>query len=228
MNPYPPPLLKPLGDSAIVLFFGNEIDLEINQRIHAIDHLFNQQPPPWLVETIPTYTTLLVRYDPLHADFSGVCKWAINLANSLQEITAGEFRRVEIPTVYGGGRGMDLENVAKIHSITTEEVVRRHAASECVVYMMGFTPGFPYMGGMDSAIATPRLEIPRTHVPAGSVGIAGKQTGIYPIESPGGWQIIGWTPLKLFDPAREQPFLLAPGDRVRFVPISEAEAQHVH
>jgi len=228
MNTYLQPTLKPLGDSAIVLFFGNEIDLEVNQHIHSLDRLFNQTAPTWLVETVPTYTTLMVRYDPLQADFHQVSQWAQELACKMQASDLPEFRRVEIPTVYGGVRGPDLENVAKYHSISPQEVVRLHTASECVVFMMGFTPGFPYMGGMDAAIATPRLETPRTHVPAGSVGIAGKQTGIYPIESPGGWQIIGWTPLCLFDPDRPPPFLLAPGDRVRFVPISEEEALHVH
>jgi inhibitor of KinA len=223
-----PPIIKPLGDSAIVLVFGSEMDLPTNRRIHALDRLLNLDAPHWLVETIPTYTTLLIRYDPLLVDFEQVQAWALAGTAHNDGDHETDFRTVEIPTVYGGTFGPDLENVAQAHAVTPQEIIRLHTGSECVVYMMGFTPGFPYMGGMDPAIATPRLATPRTHVPAGSVGIAGMQTGIYPIESPGGWQIIGWTPLKLFDLQRSQPFLLAPGDRVRFVSVTEAEAHHVH
>ena len=126
-------------------------------------------------------------------------------------------RRIEVPVRYGGAGGPDLEAVAAYHKLSIDEVVRLHTSREYTVYMMGFTPGFPYMGTLDSKIATPRLKTPRTRVPAGSVGIAEAQTGIYPIESPGGWQILGHTSLKLFDPEAAQPFLLSPGDRVQFV-----------
>ena len=130
-------------------------------------------------------------------------------------------RTVEIPTLYGGENGPDLSFVAEHNGLTVEEVVRIHSSRDYPVYMMGFTPGFPYLGGMDGRIAAPRLNSPRTNVPAGSVGIAGEQTGIYPMESPGGWQIIGRTETTLFDPNHEKPFLLAPGDQVRFVPVNE-------
>jgi KipI family sensor histidine kinase inhibitor len=133
---------------------------------------------------------------------------------------------VEIPTVYGGKDGPDLDFVAAYHHISPEDVVRIHAGAVYQVYMLGFTPGFAYLGGMDPLIAAPRLAKPRTKVPAGSVGIAGVQTGVYPLETPGGWRIIGRTPLRLFDLLAEPPVILAPGDEVRFMPVLEGEWPH--
>jgi KipI family sensor histidine kinase inhibitor len=128
---------------------------------------------------------------------------------------------IEIPTLYGGDSGPDLDYVASHNGLTPEEVVQIHASGTYRIYMLGFTPGFPYLGGMDERIATPRLETPRTKISGGSVGIAGAQTGIYPIDSPGGWQIIGRTPLALYDPQREEPILLQAGESIRFVPIDQ-------
>jgi KipI family sensor histidine kinase inhibitor len=126
-------------------------------------------------------------------------------------------RRIEVPVRYGAEYGIDLESVANHCQLQTEEVIRIHSGKIYTVFMMGFTPGFPYMGKLDNAIITPRLETPRTRVPAGTVAIAGSQTGIYPIDSPGGWQLIGWTPLQLFNPESESPFLFSPGDEVKFI-----------
>lgn len=228
MTNFVTPIFKPLGDSAFVLFFGDEIDLQINQKIHALDRFIGKSPPSWLVETVPTYTSLLVRYDPLAVEAQEAVEWVKTCLGEAESCPENPPRKVIVPVIYGGKYGPDLENVAKIHNISPGEVIRIHTARECVVFMMGFTPGFPYLGGMDPAIATPRLETPRTKVPVGSVGIAGQQTGIYPIESPGGWQIIGYTPLCLFDPQRQDPFALAPGDRVNFVAIEEKDLNHEH
>ncbi len=138
-------------------------------------------------------------------------------ANAAETTSLLEPRRVEVPVVYGGEFGPDLEFVARHNGLSPEEVIRRHTARDYPVYLVGFTPGFPYLGGLDETIAAPRLSSPRPRVPAGSVGIAGQQTGIYSVDSPGGWRLIGWTPLRLFDPLRHPPALLAPGDVVRFV-----------
>lgn len=217
------PVFKPAGDSALLVVFGEEIDLQINRKVHALDRLIARDPFAGLVETVPTYSSLLVYYDLLEQDYAAVLAAVRQRMERLQDAPDQAFHRVDIPTHYGGEFGPDLDFVAEHNHLTPQEVIQIHSAGEYPVYMMGFTPGFPYLGGMDERIAAPRLESPRTHVPAGSVGIAGKQTGVYPIESPGGWRIIGRTDLKLFDPAVEMPFLLAPGDLVRFVPVSGEE-----
>lgn len=212
------PQLKPAGDSAVVVEFGDEIDPAINHRVHALARVLASGPLDGLIETVPTYRSLLIRYDPLVLDYNVVLRWVRTRLAQAQAAESFQTRRVEVPTIYGGERGPDLEWVAQQCNVSQDEVIRIHSRTEYTVYMMGFTPGYPYLGTVDSAIAVPRLESPRTLVRAGSVGIAGPQTGIYPIDSPGGWRIIGWTPLVLFDPAREQPFLFQPGDAVRFVP----------
>ncbi len=226
MSPKTFPIFKPAGDSALLVIFGEEIDLQINRRIHALDHLIARDPFPGLVETVPTYSSLLVYYDLLAQDYAGALAAVKMRMERLQDAQDQVIHRVDIPTCYGGEYGPDLDFVAEHNHLTPQEVIQIHSSGEYPVYMMGFTPGFPYLGGMDERIAAPRLESPRTHVPAGSVGIAGKQTGVYPIESPGGWRIIGRTDLKLFDPAAEIPFLLSPGDLVRFVPVSGEEVAH--
>lgn len=218
MTPHPL-ILKPLGDSALVVEFGQEIDPAINRRVHTLANLLALEPLDGVVESVPTYRSLLVRYDPLRLDYDRVAGWARSKASRADSLPAIQPRRIEAPVVYGGDFGPDLQFVAEHNHLSADEVIRIHSSAEYSVYMMGFTPGFPYLGKLDPAIAAPRLETPRTRVRAGSVGIAGLQTGIYPVDSPGGWRIIGWTPLALFDPSREPPFLFAPGDRVRFVPV---------
>jgi inhibitor of KinA len=165
---------------------------------------------------------LLVHFDPLEFDYNHTVD-LIRQHLSAGEALAKPHRRISIPVYYGGEYGPDLAYVADYHHISVEEVIAIHSGTDYQVYMMGFMPGFPYLGGMNPAIATPRLATPRSKVPSGSVGIAGEQTGVYPLESPGGWQIIGRTPQRLFDLERDPPFLLAPGDVVRFVPLVLAE-----
>lgn len=209
--------IEPLGDSAILIRLGDDIDLAVNRRVHALDARLLQQRPKGVIEAVPAYGTLLIHYDPLRLTYAEVSLWVGQEMARVEEAAAREHRHIKVPVRYGGEFGPDLPFVASHHHATPAEIARLHSAQDYTVFMMGFTPGFPYMGKLDEALATPRLETPRTRVPAGSVGIAGAQTGIYPIESPGGWQIIGRTSLALFDLAAEEPFLFSPGDSVRFV-----------
>lgn len=211
------PRLSPLGDAALLIKLGDQIDARINQQVHALDARLRQHQHAGVIELVPAYASLLVHYDPLALTLAQVSEWVNTEASEMGEAPAQQGHRIEVPVRYGGEEGPDLAAVAALHNMSPQEVARNHAGRDYIIYMMGFTPGFPYMGILDEAIATPRLAAPRTRVPAGAVGIAGRQTGIYPIESPGGWQIIGRTSLPLFDLNSEQPFLFSPGDRVRFV-----------
>jgi len=217
---------KPAGDSALLIIFGDRIDEGINKKVHAVANAIEKASPDWLIEVVPTYTSIYVYYNPLKLSYQEVLD-AIKPFLSA-EPKEEKPRIVEIPTVYGGEFGPDIEFVAQHNGLTTDDVIEIHSKPLYRVYMLGFTPGFAYLGGMDERIATPRLEKPRLKVPAGSVGIAGKQTGIYPIESPGGWRLIGRTPLRLFTPEKDPPTLLQPGDYVKFIPISEEEFWEIH
>lgn len=224
--------LLPFGDHAIMMEFGTEIDLNIQQNIQVVAALLDEVQPEWMVEYIPAFTTMTICYDPLSVSqlskerclpYDFVREQVVKLMEGLTTDLSSESRVVEIPVCYGGEFGPDLEEVARINSLTCDEVIKIHSKGEYVVYMIGFAPGFPFIGGMPETIAAPRKETPRLKIPAGSVGIAGKQTGVYPIETPGGWQLIGRTPLKLFCPEAEQPSLLQAGDRIIFKPISLEE-----
>jgi inhibitor of KinA len=211
------PNLVPLGDSALLIQLGDKVDPAINQHVHALDSLLNANRITGVIESVPAYATLMIHYDPLLLTYAQVSDWVNEKMDHVESNATRLPRHIEVPVRYGGVHGPDLEFVAVQHAIPLREVVRIHAGREYTVYMMGFTPGFPYMGKLDDAINTPRLETPRTRVDAGSVGIAGAQTGIYPIDSPGGWRLIGSTRLRLFDPKSDSPFLFAPGDLVRFL-----------
>jgi len=237
----PPPLrLYPLGEAAVVLELGQAIAPATQQLIQALTKVLARHPPPGLREVVPAFTTLTVYYDPLVLFELGAASPYEQMASALQRLLPAARAAlagyepgplVEIPVCYGGGFGPDLELVASHAQLTPAEVIARHARPEYLVYMLGFAPGFPYLGGLDAGLATPRRAQPRPLVPAGAVGIAGAQTGIYSLPTPGGWQLIGRTPLRLFDPGRARPSLLQAGDRLRFVPISEGEFQrlsHVH
>jgi len=177
---------------------------------------------PGVREAIPTYRSVLVYYDPDEILFHELVAQMRQIETHLQTAILPEPRIVEIPVAYGGEYGPDLEFVAEHAHLTPEEVIVLHTGRDYLVYMLGFTPGFCYLGGLADQLETPRLPEPRTRIPAGSVGIAGKQTGVYPIESPGGWRLIGRTPLRLFDPERDPPVLIQAGDYVRFVPMKNA------
>jgi KipI family sensor histidine kinase inhibitor len=211
------PKIVPVGDSAVLVELGDEIDITINQRVHALAALLNTSPLAGVIETVPAYATLLVHYDPLILSFVEIENYLQGKMAQIVDHESGKRKRVEVPVRYGGEYGVDLESVARHCQLPVEDVIRIHSQKIYTVFMMGFTPGYPYMGKLDDAIVTPRLESPRPRVPAGTVAIAGSQTGIYPIDSPGGWQLIGQTSLQLFNPESETPFLFSPGDEVKFI-----------
>lgn len=218
---------SPLGDTALLLSLGDAIDPVLNARLHALADGLKALNLSGVGDIVPGYAALMVKYDPQRLDYPHLCAELQILLDNVSGSVNRQPRRVEIPVAYGGEFGPDLDAVARHTGLTAQEVIRRHAAGVYPVYFLGFLPGFPYLGGMDTSLSTPRLDSPRTRVPAGSVGIAGAQTGIYPSESPGGWQLIGRTQLSLFDPNSDPPALLAPGDEVVFIPLTAAEAAHV-
>lgn len=211
------PKIIPLGDSSALIQLGDEIDLSINRRVHALANLITASSIKGVIETVPAYATLLVHYDPLLLSFTQIKNRLRAKVAQVEETESRKPKQIQVPVRYGGGYGIDLEFVAAYHHLRVEDVIRIHSEKIYTVYMMGFTPGYPYMGILDDALITPRLETPRTRVPAGTVAIAGSQTGIYSIDSPGGWRLIGWTPLCLFDPKSESPFMFSPGDEVKFI-----------
>jgi KipI family sensor histidine kinase inhibitor len=183
--------------------------------------------PAGVVEYIPTYRSLIIIYNPSLTTPSELKEAVLGLESRLAEIEIPPPQTVEVSVSYGGEFGPDIDFVAQSHGLPVEEVIRIHSEPLYQIYMIGFTPGFPFLGGLPEVLHTPRLETPRTLVPAGSVGIANDQTGIYPVDSPGGWRLIGRTPLKLFDPERSNPFLLKAGDLLKFKPISLDEYHHL-
>ena len=209
------------GDQAIVVEFGSVIDPEINALVHRMAAAIDASTIDGVLEMVPTYRSLLVYYDPLEVSLPDLQGQISGLAIGDDE-SRDEFRIVEIPTLYGGEHGPDLEFVAENAGMAESEVIALHSGTDYLVYTMGFSPGFPYLGGLDTKLHTPRLPSPRTLIPAGSVGIAETQTGVYPVASPGGWRLIGRSPLRLFDPFASPPTVINAGDRVRFVPMDDA------
>ena len=222
------PTISPVGDCAISIDFGQVIDPKINRHIRQIIEQIKDLQLDGIIELVPTYCALLDQYDAMVYSYSDICRI---LEPTLQESVTDSANElvtiVEIPTVYGGEFGPDLGFVASYNHLSEAEVVSIHSGTDYLVYMLGFIPGFTYLGGMDPRIATPRLSSPRTLIPAGSVGIAGEQTGTYPSDSPGGWQIIGRTPVTMYDMSKEQAALLQAGDYVRYVSIDENEFHRV-
>lgn len=217
----------PSGDAALILKAGDDISPTTNAVVRKLLQVVGEEVPEGVLDLLPSYNELMVCYDPGQADPDTLTRSLEILVEKAELIALPPAARVVIPVAYGGEYGPDLEEVAIRNGINPEEVVRLHSAPDYLVYMLGFTPGFCYLGGMDLRIATPRKESPRLKIPAGAVGIAGKQTGIYPLDSPGGWQLIGQTPLKLFDPERNNPFLVSQGDVIRFEPVSHARYREI-
>ena len=215
-----------MGDRGLLLEFGDEISPEVNQKVRRIALAIRSRAIAGIVETVPTYRSLLIIYNPLLLPMESLKKDLIKIEGELQQITLPEPKLTRIPVVYGGPYGPDLDYVAQYHEIPPAEVIELHCSRPYLIYMIGFMPGYPYMGELPERLVTPRLKTPRLSVPAGSVAIAQKQTGIYSVESPGGWQIIGRTPLKLFYPEKDPPALLHMGDWVQFSPITRKEFEN--
>ncbi len=218
-----------LGESALIVEFGNIISSEVNRKVHRLAAILQQQAPQSFVELVPTYRSLCIYFNPTEtarADLEIIVQGILN-SDTEYDCVDKTRRIVHIPVCYGGDFGPDLEFVANYNNKTVQEVIDIHTSQPYLIYMLGFTPGFPYLGGMADEIATPRLKIPRTKIPAGSVGIAGNQTGFYPIDSPGGWRLIGRTAVKAFNPTAVDPFLFAAGDYLQFDSINLAEYQQV-
>lgn len=210
------------GDQALLMEFGRAISPEISQKIRGVMKALEEQELSkklGIRELLPTYRSILILFDPLKTDPKTLENELEKILPSINSGMQGKGRTVLIPTCYGGEMGPDLAFVAENAGMSQEEIIERHSKPDYLVYMLGFTPGFTYLGGLDPKIATPRLASPRVRIPAGSVGIADQQTGIYPIDSPGGWQLIGRTPLALYRPDMDPPVLLQAGDYIRFVPI---------
>ena len=222
------PTISPVGDRAISIDFGQVIDPTINRHIRQTIERIKELQLDGIIELVPTYCALLVEYDAMLYSYSEICNIIEpTLEEGMTDTTNELVTVVEVPTVYGGDFGPDLSFVASHNHLSEDEVVSIHSGTDYLVYMLGFIPGFTYLGGMDPRIATPRLSSPRTLIPAGSVGIAGEQTGTYPSDSPGGWQIIGRTPVTMYDMSKAQAALLNAGDYVRYVPIDESEFHRI-
>jgi inhibitor of KinA len=210
------------GDRALIVVYGEGVDPAVNERVRRMTALIEGESHPAIEAVVPSYCTLAVHYDPDRIDPEGLIDLLRTLESQAGETIVAPAATVEIPVCYGGEFGQDLDFVAQHNNLDPDEVIRRHSEVGYRIYAIGFAPGFCYLGGLDPRIHTPRLATPRLQVPAGSVGIAGGQTGIYPLASPGGWQLIGRTPLRLFDPEREPPIPYRPGDCIRFRAISVA------
>ena len=217
----------PAGDLAVSAELGEEISAEVNTRVRALEYLVDQKALPGVVETVPSYRSLLVYYDPSVVGYDALCAQLAALAEQATTTAMPPAREVELPCCYEGELGTDLEAAAARLGLSVDELVRLHAGAEYLVYFIGFTPGLPYMTGAPERLTIPRLDTPRVKVPAGSVAIGGTQCCIYSVESPGGFWLLGRTPVRLYDPDAAEPILLRPGDRVRFHQIDRRQFDEV-
>ncbi|GGG82580.1 allophanate hydrolase [Salipiger pallidus] len=216
--------ILPVGDTAMTVQFGEVVDEEVNRRVIALAEALRSAAPDGLLETVPTYRSLLVSYDPEILRGAALERHLHGLLDGL-DTGAAPGRLWRVPVVYGGAAGLDLEELAEAKGMSPEALIKMHSDAEYRVYMIGFAPGFTYLGGLPEALHTPRLSTPRLDIPAGAIGIGGQQASINSVAGPSGWRFIGQTPWRAFDPDRAEPFLFAAGDRVRFVPVTEDEAR---
>ena len=217
----------PAGDSAVVAEFGNEISEAVNRCVHAFAAAVEKSGIPGIRELVPTYRSLMIHYDPRTIRY-GELLTALSALSAEETADADAERHIlVIPVLYGGEAGPDIGNVAEKNGLSPDEVIELHTGTDYRIYMLGFTPGFTYLGGMDPRLETPRLSTPRVKIPAGSVGIAGMQTGVYPIDSPGGWQLIGRTPVPFYDPSRPEPILPKAGWYICFRSVSGEEYKNI-
>jgi inhibitor of KinA len=226
--------IYPFGDQTIAVRFGTTISEQLHDYIQILMMDLERHPFKWMIEAVPAFTMVTLTYDPFliytknestRSPYDFVKSQLQTRIKGIDWTQANQLagRTVKIPVCYGGEWGPDLDYVASVNGLSPEEVIRIHSDGVYLVHMIGFAPGFPYLGGLPKKISTPRRDTPRLVIPRGSVGIAGNQTGVYPLETPGGWQLIGRTPIDLFNPESESPSLLKAGDQVRFVPITESE-----
>ena len=215
------------GDRMLIAVFGDGVDPSVNERVRRMAALVAAMRHPAIEAVVPAYCTLALHYHPDAIGWTALVDLLRSCEQRLAEAEVSEARTIEIPVCYGGDHGPDLEAVAAHAGLSPEAVIRVHSEVEYRIYAIGFAPGFCYLGGLDPRIHAPRLTTPRLHVQAGSVGIAGGQTGVYPLASPGGWQLIGRTPLRLFAPDREPPVPYQPGDTIRFRPIAAEQFAHL-
>jgi len=227
MGLYPKTLFYSMGDRGLLVEFGDEISREINEKVRRMALVVQDDIREGIVEVVPTYRSLLITYNPLLLPVEDLKKRLKRIEEGLQQAPLPEPKLTRIPAVYGGHYGPDLEEVARYHQISPEKVIQLHCSKPYLIYMIGFMPGYPYMGELPEELVTPRLKTPRLVVPKGSVAIAQRQTGIYSMESPGGWQILGRTPMELFDPEQDPPALLQMGDLVQFYPVTEEEFRNI-
>jgi KipI family sensor histidine kinase inhibitor len=227
MTAYPEPRILPCGDRAVSVELGDAIGRDLTARVLALDYLLQQRGVAGIVETVPSYRALLVYYDPLAVDFAELEQTLRVLAREARPDVLPPARTVELPCCYGGELGFDLDGAAARLGLPPDEVVRLHASATYVVDFIGFTPGLPYLSGMPERLFIPRLETPRVKTPPGSVSIGGMQCCIYSVESPGGFWVLGRTPIPLYDPTAADPILLRAGDHVRFLPIDRPEFERL-
>lgn len=219
--------ILPAGESCLFVEFGNSVSRKLNARVTALKASLEAEPFPGVTELVPTYRSLAVYFDPLTVDLAALKARLKDEAEALGECRPAAGMAVRVPACFGGEFGPDLADVAAHCGLDEDEVVRRYCASPLYCYMNGFTPGFPYLGGLDESLATPRLTSPRTSIPAGSVAIGGTQAGAYSLSSPGGWRIIGRVPFPLYDAAREPSTVIRAGMDVRFYPVSRARYEEI-
>lgn len=217
----------PVGDRALLVQFSSAIRPEINNQVRTLFLAIQQKDMAGGIESVPTYRSLMINYDPLIIKLKDLNKKIREIEGELSQFDLPKPKVYKIPVLYGGVMGPDLEFVAQYNHLTEEEVIKIHSSQKYLIYMLGFTPGFPYLGGMSKRIATPRLDKPRVKISAGSVGIAGDQTGVYPTQSPGGWRVIGRTPVKLYTPDHDPPVLLKMGNYIQFISVSEGEYKKI-
>ncbi len=217
----------PAGDAALVVEFGSEISDAINDKVQAMGKSILDAQLPGVREVIPTFRSLMVTFDPVQTHFSALCRKLKKLEKNCQISEGTKKRVIKIPCCYGGAFGPDMADLAAHAGMSEQEVIAVHSGTDYRIYMMGFLPGFAYLGGLDKRLEMPRLKTPRVRILAGAVGIGGSQTGVYPLDSPGGWRLIGRTPLELYDPKHSPYILCHAGEYIRFVPISPEEYQTI-